>query len=82
VKKCHKSHPTPRHEGTKEDFWGKRPVAKVIRQTVGMKRLRRRRRAAAFHGLPHQFVVFLVSLCLGVELADFFTASAPWAKDI
>jgi hypothetical protein len=77
VKKCHKSHTTQRHEGTKKkaDFRSERPDMKVIQQLVRIDRLRTGRRAAGLLTWHITLLSFLASLCLCVELVDFFTAS-------
>ena len=77
VKKCHKSHITQRHEGTKKkaDFRSERPDTNVIQQLVRIDRLRTRRRAPGFTPGQITLLSFLVSLCVCVELVDFFTPS-------
>jgi hypothetical protein len=70
VKKCHKSHTTQRHEGTrkKADFRSERPDMKVIQQLVRIDRLR----TVTWH---ITLLSFLASLCGCVVLVVFFSAS-------
>jgi hypothetical protein len=77
VKKCHKSHTTQRHQGAKKkaDFRVERLDTKVIQQLVRIDRLGTARRAAGFAPGHITLLSFLVSLCLCVELVDFFTPS-------
>ena len=81
VKKCHNSRTTQRHEGTKKkaaDFRSERPDTKVIQQPAAAGESTDLGQGA---GRPRfipghiTLLFFLVSLCLCVELVDFFTPS-------